>query len=185
MSQTGKNSPATQETWVQSLGWDDPMKEDMATHSSVSTWSSPMDRGAWRATVHWVTKGQTQLKWLSTAYLYSLMKNNSHTMLFSHLKYIIQQFLVYSHSCTESVLEHFITPSPDQRNFFSLAVIPHSCPPFPPLPALGNPQSSLSPADLPTRDVSHKWNYTLCGFCDWASFSCLDVFKVHFIAFYC
>ena len=161
------------------------MKEDMATHSSVSTWSSPMDRGAWRATVHWVTKGQTQLKWLSTAYLYSLMKNNSHTMLFSHLKYIIQQFLVYSHSCTESVLEHFITPSPDQRNFFSLAVIPHSCPPFPPLPALGNPQSSLSPADLPTRDVSHKWNYTLCGFCDWASFSCLDVFKVHFIAFYC
>ena len=40
---------------VQSLGREDPLEEDMATHSSILA----MDRGAWRATVHGVTKTQT------------------------------------------------------------------------------------------------------------------------------
>ena len=35
VAQMVKNVPALQETWVQSLGWDDPLEEDMATHSSV------------------------------------------------------------------------------------------------------------------------------------------------------
>ena len=38
-----------QETWVQSLGWEDPLKEDMATHSSILAWRVPMDREAWQA----------------------------------------------------------------------------------------------------------------------------------------
>ena len=33
-------------TWVQSLGWEDPLKESMATHSSILAWKIPMDRGA-------------------------------------------------------------------------------------------------------------------------------------------
>ena len=41
-----------QETWVQSLGWEDPLEEGMATHSSILAWRIPKDRGAWRATVH-------------------------------------------------------------------------------------------------------------------------------------
>ena len=36
-----KNSPAKQETWVQSLGWEDPLKEGMATHSSILAWRIP------------------------------------------------------------------------------------------------------------------------------------------------
>ena len=40
-----------QETWVQSLSWEDPMEEGMATHSSILAWRIPMDR-AWWATVH-------------------------------------------------------------------------------------------------------------------------------------
>ena len=32
---TGKNLPAMQETWVQSLGWEDPLEKEMATHSSI------------------------------------------------------------------------------------------------------------------------------------------------------
>ena len=40
------------ETWVQSLGREDPVEEGMATHSSILAWKIPMDRGAWRATVH-------------------------------------------------------------------------------------------------------------------------------------
>ena len=56
-----------QETWVQFLSWEDPLEEGMTTHSSVLAWRIPMDRGAWRATVHgsqrvghnWVTKHST------------------------------------------------------------------------------------------------------------------------------
>ena len=56
-----KNLPAMWETWVQSLGWEDPLEEGMATHSNILAWKIPMDRGAWLATVHGVTKSQTRL----------------------------------------------------------------------------------------------------------------------------
>ena len=46
-----KNPPAMQEAWVQSLGWEDPLEEGMATHSSILAWRILTDRGAWRATV--------------------------------------------------------------------------------------------------------------------------------------
>ena len=59
VAQLVKNLPATWETWVQSLGWEDPLKEGMATHSSILIWRIPMDRGAWWATVHGVAKGRT------------------------------------------------------------------------------------------------------------------------------
>ena len=36
-----KNLPATRETWVGSLGWEDPLVESMATHSSILAWSIP------------------------------------------------------------------------------------------------------------------------------------------------
>ena len=35
MAQTVKNPPAIQETWVQSRGWEDPLEEGTATHSSI------------------------------------------------------------------------------------------------------------------------------------------------------
>ena len=56
-----KNLPAVQETCVQSLGWEDTLEEGMETHSSILAWGIPVDRGAWWATVHGVTKNQTQL----------------------------------------------------------------------------------------------------------------------------
>ena len=52
----GKESAFKRETWVQSLGWDNPLEEGMAIHSSILAWRIPMDRGASRATVHGVTK---------------------------------------------------------------------------------------------------------------------------------
>ena len=36
-----KNPPAMQETWVQSLGWEDTLKEGVATYSSVLSWRIP------------------------------------------------------------------------------------------------------------------------------------------------
>ena len=50
-----KESPVMQETWAGSLGWEDPLEEGMATHSSILAWRIPMDRGVSRATVHRVT----------------------------------------------------------------------------------------------------------------------------------
>ena len=41
LSQLVKNLPAMQETWVQSLGQEDPLEEGMATHSSVLAWRTP------------------------------------------------------------------------------------------------------------------------------------------------
>ena len=60
VAQLVKNLPAMWETWVRSLGWEDPLEEGMAIHSSILAWRIPMDRGAWQATVHGVTKSWTQ-----------------------------------------------------------------------------------------------------------------------------
>ena len=46
---------------VGDLDWKDPLEEGIATHSSIPAWRMPMDRGAWQATVHVVTKSQIQL----------------------------------------------------------------------------------------------------------------------------
>ena len=55
VAQTVKNPPVMWQNWVPSLGWEDPLEEGMATHSSILAWRIPMDRGAWRAAVHGVT----------------------------------------------------------------------------------------------------------------------------------
>ena len=61
MAQLVKNLPAMQETWVRSLGWENPLEEATATHSSILAWRITMDRGAWQATIHGITKSQTRL----------------------------------------------------------------------------------------------------------------------------
>ena len=61
VGQMVKNLPVMQETGVRSLGWENPLEEEMATHFSILSWRIPMDRGAWWATVHGVTKSWTRL----------------------------------------------------------------------------------------------------------------------------
>ena len=56
-----KNPPAMWETWVQSLGWEDPLEKGTAS-CQYSCLENSMDRGAWQATVPGVAKSQT---WLS------------------------------------------------------------------------------------------------------------------------
>ena len=51
------NLPAMWETWVRSLGWEDPLEKGMATHSSILAWRIPMDR----AIVHSVAKNWKEL----------------------------------------------------------------------------------------------------------------------------
>ena len=61
VAQSVKNPPAMLETWVQFLGWEDPLEEGMATHSSILAWRIAMDRGAWQAAVHGVAESRTRL----------------------------------------------------------------------------------------------------------------------------
>ena len=61
VAQMVKNLASVQETWLCSLGWEDPLEEGVATHSSVLAWRIPMDRGAWCAAVYGAAKSQTRL----------------------------------------------------------------------------------------------------------------------------
>ena len=56
-----------QETWVQSLGWGDPLEKEMATHSSILAWRIPRTEGTWQAIVHRVTKHNSATKTKTTA----------------------------------------------------------------------------------------------------------------------
>ena len=44
------------ETWVLPLGWEDPLEEGMAIHSSILAWKNPKDGGSWKATLHGLAK---------------------------------------------------------------------------------------------------------------------------------
>ena len=112
MAQRAKNPPAVWNTWVRSLGWEDPLEEGMATHSSILAWRIAMDRGAWRAAVHGVAKNRT---WLS---------DSTHTS--THL--LITELLCYlfSHQggllgppCLSSVT----APNPHQTMSFSSSMV--------------------------------------------------------------
>ena len=55
VAQLVNNLPAMRETWIRSLGWEDPLEKGKSTHSSILAWRIP-----W-TTVHGVAKSQTQL----------------------------------------------------------------------------------------------------------------------------
>ena len=48
-----KNPPAMQEMQVRSLGWEDPLEEEMAAHSSMLTWKTPWTEESMGLQKHW------------------------------------------------------------------------------------------------------------------------------------
>ena len=88
-------------TWVQVLGWEDPLQEGMVTHSSILAWRIPMDRGAWQANSPWGflpgnsawgCKESDMTEQLSTAHIRKLLNcrwikctNSKTKMLFIHI----------------------------------------------------------------------------------------------------
>ena len=65
MAQTVKNLPAMQKTRVRSLDQEDPLEKGIGKPLQYSCLENPMDSGARRATVHGITKNQTQLRQLT------------------------------------------------------------------------------------------------------------------------
>ena len=95
VAQMVKNLPALQETWVWLLGGEDPLEKEMATHSSSHYLENSMDRGAWWATVHGVTKSQND--WVPNTFTHTY--THTHTRIHTHIT---------------STLEHnFMMCSPD------------------------------------------------------------------------
>ena len=73
-----------QETWVQFLGWEDPLEKEMATHSSIL--ENPIDGGAWQATAHGVSRARHDLANYTTttpcqAFSYVDIKGITHFLL--------------------------------------------------------------------------------------------------------
>ena len=62
VAQLVKNLPAVQETWLQSLGWENPLEKEMTTHSSILAFRIPWTEEPGRVMVHGVSKSQ---KWTS------------------------------------------------------------------------------------------------------------------------
>ena len=71
MAQMVKNLPAMQETWVQSLVWEDSLEESKATHSSILAWGISMDRGAYSP---WGCKGSDVTERLSLSFIINMLK---------------------------------------------------------------------------------------------------------------
>ena len=63
------------EIWVQSLVWEDPLEESMATHSSILAWRILMDRGAWRAALRVVAQSRTRLSNFHFSSILSLLSS--------------------------------------------------------------------------------------------------------------
>ena len=61
MAQTVKNLPAMQETWVRSLGRENPLEKEMATHSSILAWRIPWTEELGGLQSMGVTKSQKRL----------------------------------------------------------------------------------------------------------------------------
>ena len=59
VAQMVKHLPAVRETWVRSLGWEDPLEKEMVTHSSTLAWKIPWTEEPVGYTVHGVAKSQT------------------------------------------------------------------------------------------------------------------------------
>ena len=59
MAQMVKRLPAMWETWVGSLGWEDPLEKEIATHSGILAWKIPWTEEPGGATVYGIAKGWT------------------------------------------------------------------------------------------------------------------------------
>ena len=78
VAQLVKNLPAMRETWVWSLGWEDPLEKEMVTHSSILARRIPwMEKPGRLHTVHGVAKSRTRLSDFTIHYSAKKIKRDS------------------------------------------------------------------------------------------------------------
>ena len=90
-----------QETQVQSLSWEDPLAEGMATHSSILARRIPVNSGVWGAIIHGITKELdttkvTKQTWSELSYsLFIAPSNSSFVILKEQLTILNSSILIY------------------------------------------------------------------------------------------
>ena len=84
-----------QGTWIRSLGREDPLEREMATHSQYSCLGNPMDREAWQAIVHGVTKSLTWLSTQGCTLVYLLINWNKSEVHFISSLYAISTYICF------------------------------------------------------------------------------------------
>ena len=92
VAQMVKNPPAMWETWVRSLGWEDPLKEGMATHSSILAWRIPMDK---RTLAGYSPRGhqESDMTDLVSTYTHMCVYICIHIYIHTHTRAYIQAYL--------------------------------------------------------------------------------------------
>ena len=135
VAQMIKNPPAMQETWVRSLGWDDPLEKGKATHSSIL---------AWRI-VHGVTKSRTRLSDFHFTHRHSEQPLNytgftkRALLLLCSKQKSVQLTRNESNKCLTNTFQ-LLVRSPIKENTMFVRPLPYSINPF-------NVTSKLSPKD--------------------------------------
>ena len=117
MAQLVKNPPAMQETWVRSLGWEDPLEKEKATHSSILAWRIP-----WTGEVHGVTKSQTRLTdfhLLHLCLIYNVVLvsgvQQSDSVIYTYFLQIIFNYQIRSDKISHSVVSDSLRPHESQH----------------------------------------------------------------------
>ena len=94
LAQTVKNLPAMWETWVWSLGWEDPLEKGKGNPFQYYCLENPMDRGAWRAAVHGVAKSRTRLSNQHLTYFLTMLEKDLACQLWDRLLFLTLNFFV-------------------------------------------------------------------------------------------
>ena len=141
-----------QETQVRFLGREDPLEKEMASHSSIFAWKSPMDRGAWQATVREVLRVRHELATKSPPQTWYLIANSIRKintvkmeliLLFPHLT-DLHHHPLYSpaQEASNCFLFHGIWCSPqenqEQHDVSMDSLVPTCCQPFQQGPSLSS-----------------------------------------------
>ena len=82
VAQMVKNPPAMWETWVPSLGWEDPLEKGMAVHASILAWRTPWTEDPLRAVVHgvaqsWIRESNCQFHFHRAVYADQVFKDEN------------------------------------------------------------------------------------------------------------
>ena len=102
--------------WVQSLSREDALEQGMATHSGILNLENPMDRGAWRATVHRMEKSQKRLKRLRIHAGQGMRRNYNDELL--HLALLCKQLPQNTETTADSVCQEVGSDTGDGFSVF-------------------------------------------------------------------
>ena len=82
------------ETWVRSLGWEDPQEEGVATHSSILAWRIPMGRGVWWANSASQNMTTSHKNPANNIFYSKFLENKNYILFIFYLQYCSSQEIV-------------------------------------------------------------------------------------------